>query len=269
MQAYRRLTREVRVVLDSKKLGGKDPFTGGNAWGFQPGSLTVAPSVSIQVSVMGLIDPVSGYICDIRILDRMVRDALTTWYGSGNPPADWAAWTVGFWQALTLPTGLLPATCLVELLEVGVNPHFSLQIGNQELDVIELTRQFEFSASHRLHAPSLSDELNQEIFGKCNRPHGHGHNYVLDVTIRFPGVHADRSPDPVEALDEVVRTRVIDRLDHLNLNLDLPEFAELNPTVENIAVVIRHWLHGEITVGELACIRLYETPKTWVDLVES
>ena len=268
LQAFRRLTREVRVVLDSKRLGGNDPFAGGNAWAFQPGSLDVAPSVALQVSIKGPIDPVTGYICDIRILDRLVRDALKAWYESETPPANWVAWSIGFHQVLASQSDLLPANCSFESLEIGVTSQLSLRTGSQEPHVIELTRQFEFSASHRLHAPSLSAEVNQELFGKCNRPHGHGHNYVLAVTIRIPSNRIDRGPDPVEVLDEEIRTHVIDRLDHFHLNLDLPEFKNLNPTVENIVSVIRQWIHGKISVGDLAGIRLYETPKTWVDWVE-
>ena len=108
--------------------------------------------------------------------------------------------------------------------------------------MLRLTRRYPFCASHRLHLDSLSEEENQELFGKCNNPYGHGHNYVLHVTVRGKadpetGMLADR-----EALDRAVREDVLPHIDHKDMNEAVPEFADLNPTTENLLHVMGGWL---------------------------
>jgi len=107
------------------------------------------------------------------------------------------------------------------------------------MPTVRLTRSYPFSASHRLHLPQLSDAENQEIFGRCNNPHGHGHNYVVSVTVEGP-VNAESGMvvDPA-ALNALVRERVIAVYDHKYINRDLPEFATMTATAENMAIDIR------------------------------
>ncbi len=126
--------------------------------------------------------------------------------------------------------------------------------------MITLTQQFEFSAAHRLHSARLSDDDNRRVFGKCNNPHGHGHNYILDVSLQTPEDY------PLALMESTVKESVIDRLDHKHLNKDVELFRSLNPTVENIAVVIWELLEGRFGAATLTGVRLYETPKTWVDV---
>ena len=122
-----------------------------------------------------------------------------------------------------------------------------------EKNMVLLTRSFDFAASHRLHAPGLSDEKNLEIFGKCNNPLGHGHNYGVEVTVAG-------TPDPVtgmlvnlEKLDAVLEKEIMGRFDHKNLNADTDEFRGVNPTSENLTLAI--WNILEKTIPEPA--RLY------------
>jgi 6-pyruvoyltetrahydropterin/6-carboxytetrahydropterin synthase len=131
--------------------------------------------------------------------------------------------------------------------------------------MILLTQQFEFSAAHRLHNPDLSDEKNRDLFGKCNNPHGHGHNYLVDVTVGIDETENGNSANLLSALEATVRKQVIDRVDHRNLNVEIAEFKSLNPTVENIAVVFWNWISASPCPGTLRNVRVYETPKTWVD----
>ena len=119
--------------------------------------------------------------------------------------------------------------------------------------MIALTRSLDFAASHRLHAPGLSDAENCTLFGKCNNPHGHGHNYGVEVTVTG-------DPDPVTgmlvdlaALDAVLEQEIMGRFDHKHLNLDTPDFAAINPTSENLTRVI--WEHLENKIPAPA--RLY------------
>jgi 6-pyruvoyltetrahydropterin/6-carboxytetrahydropterin synthase len=103
-------------------------------------------------------------------------------------------------------------------------------------DELDLTRTYEFSAAHRLHSSALSDSENVRVFGKCNNPRGHGHNYVLQVTLRGEPGGSGEVLDAT-AFDRIVASEIVDRWDHKNLNEDVAEFADRNPTAEEIARV--------------------------------
>ncbi len=128
-----------------------------------------------------------------------------------------------------------------------------------------VTRRVHFNAAHRLHNPSRSDAWNVATFGVCNNPNFHGHNYELDIS-----VEGEVNPDSGYVLDlntlkQLAEDRVLRHLDHKNLNLDVTWFTSLNPTSENLAVVIWRELR-EAVPDELALsIRLWETPRNYVD----
>ncbi len=112
--------------------------------------------------------------------------------------------------------------------------------------MIRLTRRYRFSASHRLHANRLSDLENRAVYGKCNNPFGHGHDYVLEVSVRGPLDEKTGRVADLAALDRLVHREVVGAFDHGNLNLDVPEFAGVVPTTENLVAVVerrlrRHW----------------------------
>jgi 6-pyruvoyltetrahydropterin/6-carboxytetrahydropterin synthase len=121
-----------------------------------------------------------------------------------------------------------------------------------------LTRRYMFSASHRLHSAALSAQQNQDTYGKCNNPYGHGHNYALQVT--FSG-QVDPSTGMIcnlVDLDDSVRRKVLERFDIQNLNR-LPEFAATVPTTENLCIVIYEILQRGFTLAHLEKVRLEET----------
>jgi 6-pyruvoyltetrahydropterin/6-carboxytetrahydropterin synthase len=108
--------------------------------------------------------------------------------------------------------------------------------------MLRLAKRYPFSASHRLHTSRLSEEENARLFGKCNNPFGHGHNYVLEVAVRGEA-DADSGLLLTRAeLDRLVRKAVLDKVDHANLNTDVAEMRELVPTTENLALLIGRWL---------------------------
>ncbi len=111
--------------------------------------------------------------------------------------------------------------------------------------VARVTRRYRFAASHRLHSPAFSDGENAELFGKCNNPFGHGHNYEVEVAVRGSvDARLGRAID-VGRLDELVQAHVTGPLDHVNMNIDIPEFLELIPTTENLALVIEQRLRRQ------------------------
>jgi len=104
--------------------------------------------------------------------------------------------------------------------------------------MFHVTRRYHMAASHRLHAPSLSEEENYRIYGKCNNPYGHGHNYVVEVGARGPIDERSGSAVDVAALDSLVRGEILSAFDHRNLNTEIPVFRTVVPTSENLAVEI-------------------------------
>src|SRR5207237_1896074 len=131
--------------------------------------------------------------------------------------------------------------------------------------MIYLTRKAEFAASHYYHNPEFTPEENQRIFGKCNNPNGHGHNYTLEVTVR--GEVNPRSGFVVDLKDlkEVLNREVLDALDHRFLNKEVPEFADQIPTTENLAISIWRRLEPTLSTDQLHRVRVYETPDLFVD----
>jgi 6-pyruvoyltetrahydropterin/6-carboxytetrahydropterin synthase len=130
---------------------------------------------------------------------------------------------------------------------------------------ISVTRRAHFNAAHRLHNPAWSDEQNRQVFGLCNSPNFHGHNYELEVTLTGAADPQSGYVFDLGVLAKIIKTEVENRFDHKNLNLDTPEFRDLNPTAENIVVVIWQLLRDKLPTHLALHIRLYETPRNWVE----
>jgi 6-pyruvoyltetrahydropterin/6-carboxytetrahydropterin synthase len=130
---------------------------------------------------------------------------------------------------------------------------------------MRVCRRSNFNAAHRLFRPDWSDERNQEVFGKCNNPNFHGHNYTLEVWI-----DGDIDPETGYVIDlklvkDLVKKEIEDRFDHRNLNLDCPEFQNIIPTAENIAVVCYDLLRDKIDSKFKITVRLWETENNIVE----
>jgi 6-pyruvoyltetrahydropterin/6-carboxytetrahydropterin synthase len=130
---------------------------------------------------------------------------------------------------------------------------------------VSVYRKEHFNAAHRLYNPAWDEMKNDAVFGKCNNPHFHGHNYEL--VAKVTGV-----PDPttgfvidLKQLSDLIRAEVIEKFDHRNLNEDCPEFKSLNPTAENIAIVIYNILREKINKDLDLQVRLYETERNFVE----
>jgi 6-pyruvoyltetrahydropterin/6-carboxytetrahydropterin synthase len=135
--------------------------------------------------------------------------------------------------------------------------------------MVTITRKIEFSASHLYHNPAFTAEENRRVFGKCNNPHGHGHNYALEVTLAG-------TPDPatgmvldLEELKKLLDEEVMRRMDHRFLNFEVAELKGVIPTCENIAAVIWNLLHPQVARRfprvKLQRVRLYEAPDLFAD----
>jgi 6-pyruvoyltetrahydropterin/6-carboxytetrahydropterin synthase len=130
---------------------------------------------------------------------------------------------------------------------------------------VSVYRREHFNAAHRLNNPAWDEAKNEKIFGKCNNPSYHGHNY--EITVKVTGVpNADTGfVIDLKMLSDIINENVLERFDHKNLNLDVKEFAELNPTTENIVIVIYNILRPIIDKDLDIQVRLYETPRNFAE----
>lgn len=153
-------------------------------------------------------------------------------------------------------------------------PVFLLNILANNFEYIYLTmmnkkvsvyRREHFNAAHRLHNPAWDEAKNNAVFGKCNNPNYHGHNYEIEVKITGePGADTGFVID-LKFVSDTIQENIIEKFDHKNLNLDLPEFAHLNPTTENIVVIIYNILREKIDAKFDLQVRLYETPRNFAE----
>ncbi|MFN3909449.1 MAG: 6-pyruvoyl trahydropterin synthase family protein [Flavobacterium sp.] len=132
------------------------------------------------------------------------------------------------------------------------------------MPIVSVSRKAHFNAAHRLYKKDWSFEKNQAVFGKCNNPNFHGHNYELIVTVTGPIDPETGYVLDVKILADLIKDKVEDRFDHKNLNVDTVEFQDLNPTAENIAVVIWNLLKPNLPSNLEVEVVLYETPRNFV-----
>ena len=130
--------------------------------------------------------------------------------------------------------------------------------------MIYITRRLEFCASHRLYNPEFSDEKNETIFGLCNNPNGHGHNYVLEVTVKGEVDPQTGMVLDLKALKKLINEEIINKVDHKNLNVDVDFLKEVIPTAENIAIHFWNILKPKIESGELHEVKLFESERNYV-----
>ncbi|HVT89202.1 MAG TPA: 6-carboxytetrahydropterin synthase [Tepidisphaeraceae bacterium] len=253
-----RLTREVRFAInhtpDDQLLGAPS-----NSYAGFPSLNGFGQFLRLQVTLEGNLDPSSNYLLNIKEIDAQVRSRIV---GAGPDP-------LAVSRSFELLKNAFPATTLREVT-LYLSPFLSVsQLASEYPMHTRLSQKFEFSASHRLHNPKLSDEDNRKTYGKCNNPNGHGHNYEVQVTLRGKPNTSGLLVN-VPAFEKIVKEHAIDLLDHKSLNDDVPQFYELIPTVENIAMIIYHMLKTRFTAlgADLAAVTVWETPKTWCEYSE-
>lgn len=227
---------------------------------------------TVEVSVSGEVDPAHGMVVNIselkpllqaEIVDRLDGQFLCSEHpllAGRQPSVDVLVRVI--WDRLSeaITRNELPARLESVRLRQSRRTAAECRRG-EETPMVTFTRTYEFAAAHRLDSPHLDAGANQELFGKCNNPAGHGHNYLLEVTV---GGTVDPSTgmllDPRD-LDDAVNEQVVDRYDHRHLNYDLPEFRETIPTSENLVRVIWERLEPALPAGTLKRVVVHETDR--------
>lgn len=265
-----RLTREVRFSVDRDWAGHVEfdrPVT--NSWGGWPSAVGLVPYLCLRATVAGEPDPRTGYLCNIKILDDLMRSHAIPHAAEQLRRFGWRMPAERLLLDIWRPAAAnAPRHAPLVELELGATPFLRYAVFSENPAMVYLTQQFEFSAAHRLHCPTLSDAENRETFGKCNNPNGHGHNYVLEVTVAGEPHPVSGAVLALPQLEAIVKQHVVDVLDHKHLNLDTPQFREVNPSVENIAREIWRMLNGKTAAARLSRVRVWETPKTWAEYSE-
>ncbi|MBI1368927.1 MAG: hypothetical protein GC162_09775 [Planctomycetes bacterium] len=217
----------------------------------------------LTVTCVGDADRDTGYFMNIKRIDEAARTHALPAISAAAKRADAPLGRLMATMISMLGASGGPLDRTVVKVELRLTPTVSIGIEVSDMTHVLVSQQFEFAAAHRLHTPALSDTENREVFGKCNNPAGHGHNYRVEVTVRSP-IDAAGHAIEVGALDKLVDVAVIEKLDHKHLNVDVPQFASLNPSVEHIAKVVYDMLESPVAKRgvKLEQVRVWETSKT-------
>jgi 6-pyruvoyltetrahydropterin/6-carboxytetrahydropterin synthase len=201
----------------------------------------------VEVTVAGSVDPRTGMVVNITLVNHAIRSQIVEvldgrflnkevpFFAANAPTTENIA--AFAWHQLE---SALPEEAKLIRVKVWEMETLWTQLDRDEDGKMTtcLTRAYDFSASHRLHSEQLSAEENKEIFGKCNNPNGHGHNYGIEVSIIGEPDKLTGMVFSIDELDRIVEEEVLLAFDHKHLNLDTPEFAHINPTSEMLTVVI-------------------------------
>jgi len=260
-----RLSRTVRCNLNPD---GHDE--GANGFGGIPATHGLGSHAEFEVGCQGFPDHATGYLIDIKQVDRAVRGVVYPVLArklATREPVDPAAVLRSLFTPLAEDLAARFEGSL-RSLRWRLTPTCSLEVSmdDQTQGVVLLRQRSEFAASHRLHVPALDEAANRALFGKCNNPNGHGHNYVIEPCVAVaPGGGAP--PITVPGLEDAVDRAILSRFDHKHLNLDTAEFGPsgVNPTVENISRICFELLKKELDGlegAELRSVTVWETDRT-------
>lgn len=229
----------------------------------------------LDVAVFGSVDPKTGMVVNIKTIDDIVRETVVSVLDqkSLNDEVNFFRRTpstveniLRYVCDLLSAHGALPGGTQLTGLRLEETPLLYGELVNQQGTwKTSITRVYEFAAAHRLHSTALSEQQNLDMFGKCNNPSGHGHNFVLEVTV-------EGEPDPqtgmianIQEIDDKVNDLVVERLDHKNLNIDIPEFKDRVVTSEVLVNEIFNSLEGRLP-AKLSRVRLFETARSYFEV---
>ncbi len=267
------LRRTVRFCINpTDGAGGRGgtPETGLNGFAGTPPMQGLGRYYELDIACAGEPDAASGYLISIKDVDKAARASaipLIARACSERPRIEPSAMMSELVRALA-------AALPVELraLRWRLTPTYSVEMNAADKQTVVLRQRFDFAAAHRLHVPGMSEEENRRIFGRCNNPSGHGHNYMIEPAVACRvGASGDRAAGFTLAdLERVTHETLIDPFDHKHLNLDTAPFgpgAGLNPSVENIARVFYDLLSEAIGRhpgggASLRSITVWETDRT-------
>ncbi len=256
-----KLNRRVRFSINPFLPKDDEGF---NSYASKPTGEGLAIFFEIGVELAGRTERETGFVVNVIDIDETVRKCVVPIFAERIKKSFRQCKSIGLsdvaeilrsaWRELADKFG---AARLNEL-SLALNPFRKMAIEGGDCKMVYFSEKFEFAATHRLWNDGFSEKKNFEVFGKCANPAGHGHNYVVEVTIKAPSDEELCIGD----IERIIDGELISLLDHKNLNAEVAEFGKINPTVENIAVFAWNKLAGRFGAGELHCVTIWETDKT-------
>ncbi len=266
------LRRCVRLVINPPGAGGDagaPDFSGVNGFGGTPAARGLARYYEFEVTCRGEADAATGYLINIKDVDQAVRATVGPRVFEACRDEPWVEASALLPGLAASLAGALPVALVG--LRWRVTPTYSVEVemdgGRERGGVVVLRQRFDFAAAHRLHDPAQSDEANRALFGKCNNPSGHGHNYQVEPAVEVPSEGGGFTLADLERLTEAA---VIEPFDHTHLNKDTADFGPggVNPSVEHMARVFFERLAGAMAADEagrgarLRSVCVWETDRT-------
>jgi 6-pyruvoyltetrahydropterin/6-carboxytetrahydropterin synthase len=237
---------------------------GFNSFASKPAGDGLSVFLELGVELAGDTDPATGLIVNVSDIDGIAREHVVGIFADKIKSSYRASRHISYdelagllksaWAKLSDKFG----RAKLSRLSLKLNPFRMLAVEG-DCTMVYLSEKFEFAAAHKLWNDKLSEQQNIEVFGRCANPAGHGHNYIVEVTIKWPASQKYRTGD----FEKVVYQEFIKQVDHKNLNVDIPEFQKVTPTVENIAVFAWNKLIGRFDIADLHCVTVWETDKTY------
>jgi 6-pyruvoyltetrahydropterin/6-carboxytetrahydropterin synthase len=239
--------------------------SGFNSFASEPSGEGLAIFFELCVKLIGDVEPATGLVINVSDIDSSVREYVVPEFSRQMREEFHQGRHIGFpgitkllksaWGQLADKFG----TARLRELSLALNPFRKVAIDGEDCKMSYFSEKFEFAATHKLWNDDFSDERNRKVFGKCANPAGHGHNYIVEVTIKRP---AEENNFCISDFEKVVDDEFIKVVDHKNLNVDVPYFAKAIPTVENIASFAWEKLAGKFGKAVLHCVTVWETDKT-------
>jgi 6-pyruvoyltetrahydropterin/6-carboxytetrahydropterin synthase len=256
------LTRQVRFSINPFLPEDNEGFS---SFASNPVEEGLSVFLELSVELAGEVDSATGFVLNVTDIDKAVRRFVIPIWTARLRADCQCGKSVG---VFTLAEFLRSAwdyladkfdTARLSKLSVKLDPFRDLAIDSKESEMVYFSEKFEFAAAHKLWNDQFAQGHNFEVFGKCAHPSGHGHNYVVEVTIKKP---AGENDFRIGDFERIVNDQLVEILDHKNLNVDIAEFGRVNPTVENIAAFAWNKLVGKVKGASLHCITVWETDKT-------
>jgi 6-pyruvoyltetrahydropterin/6-carboxytetrahydropterin synthase len=258
-----KLSRQVRFSINPFLPKDSNGF---NSFASEPPGEGLSIFFELGVELSGEVEPATGFVVNVIDIDKNVREFVVPIFakriredfhrGKHIPLFGIAELLRSAWGQLAdkLAAGRMSK------LSLKLNPFRKVAADSEDCRMIYFSEKFEFAATHKLWNEDFSQERNLEVFGKCANPAGHGHNYVVEVTVK---VSAGEGSFHIGDFERIVNNELIRLVDHKNLNAEVEEFSKVNPTVENIAVFAWNKLAGKFGEATLYCITVWETDKTY------
>ncbi len=239
---------------------------GFNSFASRPAGEGLSIFFELFVEVAGEVDPTTGFVINVIDIDKDVREYVVPIFAERVREYFREGRHIGFFEIgelLRSAWGRLGdkfGSAKLSKLSLKLNPFRQVMIDSKDFEMIYFSEKFEFAATHKLWNDDFSRERNFEVFGKCANPTGHGHNYVVEVTIKR---QAGGDSFCIGDFERIVDDELIKVVDHKNLNSDVAEINKTNPTVENIAAFAWKRIVGKFGEASLHCVTIWETERTY------